>query len=215
MATIDALIFDIDGTLWNASAASAKGWNQGLAKLEINRTVSAEQIEQVAGHPFEQCVDLLFPGLRSHYAALIETLNECEMQIVKSEGGKFYDGVRNGMIQLARTYRILLVSNCQAWYLNLFLEYSGFKSVLAGVDCHGLSGMPKHDMLTRLKRTHALANPVYIGDTAHDEKAAQLANLALIYVSWGFGKPEGQPHRVHSFRELVRHLGVEERCEER
>ncbi len=53
MAPMDALIFDIDGTLWNASAASAKGWNQGFAQLGIDRTVSAEEIERVAGQPFE------------------------------------------------------------------------------------------------------------------------------------------------------------------
>jgi hypothetical protein len=84
--------------------------------------------------------------------------------------------------------------------------HSGFKSALAGVDCHGLSGVAKHEMLARLKRTHALTNPVYIGDTAHDERATQLANLTFIYVSWGFGKPEGKPHTVHSFSELVRYL---------
>ncbi len=36
----DALIFDIDGTLWNASPASAKGWTRGLAKLGIDRTIN-------------------------------------------------------------------------------------------------------------------------------------------------------------------------------
>jgi phosphoglycolate phosphatase len=59
MTQYDALIFDIDGTLWNASPASAKGWTRGLAQLGIDKAISAEQIEQVAGYPYEQCVDIL------------------------------------------------------------------------------------------------------------------------------------------------------------
>jgi phosphoglycolate phosphatase len=99
--TYDALIFDIDGTLWNASSASAKGWNLGLAKLGINRTVSAEQMEMVTGNPYEKCVDILLPGLRPCYSELLPTLNNCEIEAVKSDGGEFFDGVIDGTIQLS------------------------------------------------------------------------------------------------------------------
>lgn len=208
----DALIFDIDGTLWDASAASAKGWNRGLAKLGIDRTVSAAQIKAVAGHPFEQCLDRLFPALRVQYPALLQTLNEYETEAVKAEGGTFFDGVRVGIVQLARTYQIFLVNNCQAWYLNLFLDCSSLRPVLVGVDCHGMSGLPKHEMLARLTRTHGLINPVYIGDTASDETAARIAGMGFIYMAWGFGKPEGEPRTVHSFSELLKDLRAEGQC---
>jgi phosphoglycolate phosphatase len=206
----DALIFDIDGTLWNASPASAKGWNLGLAKLGIDRKVSSEQIERVAGNPYEKCVDILLPGLRARYSALLDTLNDCEIEAVKSDGGEFFDGVMEGITQLASEHKIFLVSNCQEWYLNLFLDFSGFRSMLAGFDCHGMSGLPKNEMLSRIKNNHSLDNPVYIGDTASDETAAKLANIAFVYVSWGFGRPEGEPKTVHSFTELVGYLSAED-----
>lgn len=208
LSQYDALIFDIDGTLWNASPASAKGWTRGLEKLGIDRTISAEQIERVAGHPYAQCVDILLPELRVQYPTLLNTLNDCETEVVTAEGGKFYDGVIDGLLHLARSYKVFLVSNCQEWYLNLFLDFSGFRAMLAGVDCHGLSGLPKHDMLVRIKREHALRNAVYIGDTAGDEAAAKLANLAFVYVSWGFGTPEGKPRTVNSFAELLTYVTV-------
>ena len=204
----DALIFDIDGTLWNASPASAKGWNLGLAKLGIDRQVSPAQVETVAGHPFAQCVELLLPGLRTQYPELLDILDEYETLVVKSEGGKFYDGVRDGITQLANTYEIFLVSNCQAWYLDLFLDFSGLRPVLAGFDCHGLSGSPKHAMLTRIKTDHALNRPVYIGDTAGDEAAAKEATMAFLHVGWGFGRPAGATKTVHSFAELVESLSL-------
>lgn len=68
----DAIVFDIDGTLWNACSASAKGWNAGLAKLGIDKQVSPEHIERVAGYPFETCVDLILPGIRDFNGQCVE-----------------------------------------------------------------------------------------------------------------------------------------------
>ncbi|OGP52134.1 MAG: hypothetical protein A2Y79_12625 [Deltaproteobacteria bacterium RBG_13_43_22] len=202
----DALIFDIDGTLWNASPASAKGWNLGLAQLGTNRIISPEQVERVAGQPYEQCIDILLPGIREKIPKLLDTLNDCETEVVRCEGGKFFDGVLAGIRQLAGEYKIFLLSNCQDWYLNLFLDFSRLRPWLSGFDCHGLSGLPKHEMLLNLKDHHSLNDPVYIGDTAGDEMAAKLANVAFIYASWGFGKPEGKPITVNNFGELLAYL---------
>ena len=110
------------------------------------------------------------------------------------------------MSRLARDYGTFLVSNCQEWYLNHFLRFSGFGPVLAGVDCHGTSGLPKNEMLARIVREHSLRNALYIGDTAGDEKAAALAGIAFIHVAWGFGRPEGTPKTVQSFAELMGYL---------
>jgi len=202
----DALIFDIDGTLWYASATSAKGWNKGLAKLGIDERINAEQIGLVTGHPYEQCIEMLLPGLRKSYPELFKTLDKYETEAIKSEGGRFFDGVIEGVLELAKHYMIFLVSNCQEWYLRLFLNFSGLKNVLSGTNCHGISGLPKNEMLSRMKRDYALKNPVYIGDTAGDEEAAELADIDFIFVSWGFGKPNGSPVTLNSFAELVTYI---------
>jgi phosphoglycolate phosphatase len=72
----DSLIFDVDGTLWNACKASAKGWNLALKELGINKTITPQQIESVAGNPFEQCIETLLPGLQQKYPQLLELLNQ-------------------------------------------------------------------------------------------------------------------------------------------
>ena len=96
----DAVIFDIDGTLWNASSASAKGWNLGLASLGIHQKVTAEQIESVAGNPYERCIDILLPGQREKHPGLLDALDSYETKVVRSDGGAFYPGVIGGIIGL-------------------------------------------------------------------------------------------------------------------
>jgi phosphoglycolate phosphatase len=202
----DAVIFDIDGTLWNASSASAKGWNLGLASVGIHQKVTSEQIESVAGNPYERCIDLLLPGQREKHPGLLDTLDNYETKAVTSDGGAFYPGVIGGIIRLACDFRVFLVSNCQEWYLNLFIHFSQLGPVLSGVDCYGMSGLLKHEMLLRMKRDHFLQNPVYIGDTESDGKAAALAGIPFIHAAWGFGKPEVESKTVHSFAELLDYL---------
>ena len=201
--TYDAVVFDIDGTLWNASSASAKGWNLGLKSLGMHQRVTAEQMESVAGNTYERCVDILPPGERAKHPELLNVLNKFETEVVTTDGGKFYDGVVDGIIRLAHDYRIFLISNCQEWYLSLFLQSSQLGPALSGADCHGVLSLSKDEMLARMRRNHSLKNPVYVGDTASDAKAAALAGIAFIHVTWGFGKPEGAARTVHSFAELL------------
>lgn len=201
--TYDAVIFDIDGTLWNACSSSAKGWNLGLEKLGMCQRVTPRQIESVAGNTDESCLDMLLPGERVNHPGLLQVLNEHERQAITADGGEFYQGVVTGIIRLAHQCRIFLVSNCQEWYLDLFLKLSKLQPMFSGVDCYGMSGLTKEKMLGRMKRDYSLKNPVYVGDTASDEKAAALAGITFIYVTWGFGKPEGSATSVHSFTELL------------
>jgi len=199
----ETIIFDIDGTLWNASPASAKGWNIGLAKLGIDKSVTPKQIESVAGNPYEKCVEILLPGLQEQYPNLLETFNQFEMEVVKSEGGVFYEGVIDGIKKLANTHKIFLVSNCQDWYMKLFLEFSGLEHILTGFDCHGMSRQPKHEMLTKIKNNYSLNNPVYVGDTKGDEAAANIAGMDFIHVLYGFGSPAKEVINFGSFAELL------------
>ena len=69
---------------------------------------------------------------------------------VTRDGGVFYEGVLDGMEALVHDYPVFLVSNCQLWYLELFLAFSEWESILAGVDCYGRAGVSNRQMLGRL-----------------------------------------------------------------
>ncbi|MEK7643789.1 MAG: HAD family hydrolase [Patescibacteria group bacterium] len=199
----DAIIFDIDGTLWDASAASAEGWNNALAKLGIERIVTPKEIAGVSGHPYDQCIDILLPGLVARYPGLRETINQCEDLVVRTRSGVFYEGALTGIKTLARRNKIFLVSNCQEWYLRLFFGFSGLEPALIGYDCYGMSGLNKGEMLKKIGADYSLEHPVYIGDTAGDETAAREAGMKFFHVSYGFGTATKKAETFDSFAELV------------
>jgi phosphoglycolate phosphatase len=203
--TNDAIIFDIDGTLWNACPASAKGINIALKKLRIAKEFTSQQIENISGHPYKHGIDLLLADVEKT-PLVLDTLNNWEMEIVKNEGGKFYDGVIDGIKELASSYKIFLVSNCQDWYLDAFLNLSGLRSILTGFDCYGLSHLSKAEMLLKIKNNYFLNNPVYIGDTEGDEIATNLAKMEFIYVSYGFGIAKNNPKTFDSAISLIDYL---------
>ena len=48
----DALVFDLDGTLWDTCAPCAAAWNRVLARLGIRfREITAADVRAVAGQP--------------------------------------------------------------------------------------------------------------------------------------------------------------------
>ena len=199
----DALIFDIDGTLWNASGATARGWNEGLESLGIEVRLSAEQIESVAGKPFKECVELLLPGQLEEHPSLFNVLDMYEQDVIKSDGGVFYQGVLPGIRKLSRDFPIFLVSNCQEWYLQLFLKFSRLGPFLTDCSCHGMVLNSKSEMISSLVSRYSLRNAVYIGDTADDEGAAEAAHVTFIHASYGFGKPGNTPLSVASFHQFI------------
>ena len=202
----DAIIFDMDGTLWDASQATARGWNKGLAFLGSDKRLSAKDIQSVAGKPYEDCVELLLPGFIDRYPTLIDVLQRHEELEVGKQGGIFYEDVFDGVRRLSSRYQLFLISNCQDWYLDIFFGFSKLKSSFKDFDCYGLSRLTKEPMLKRIKANYFLQTPVYIGDTSGDEEAARAAGIDFCHVVYGFGIPTQPCLSFNSFRELTHHF---------
>jgi phosphoglycolate phosphatase len=198
----DALVFDLDGTLWDAAEGCAIGWNQGLRTLNIDKTLTADDIRRVTGNPTPVCVKLLLPDEAEHHQRLLEVLGKFEEEAIKNHGGKFYDGLPETMETLSRRYDLYLVSNCQAWYLDLFLKLSGIKRFLKGADCFGLSHQNKPEMLQKLKKECDFSDPAYIGDTEGDETSSRKAGYSFIHAAYGFGQAKAPDFTIHSLKEL-------------
>jgi phosphoglycolate phosphatase len=202
----DALIFDLDGTLWDAAAASTYGWNLALEEMGLPQRVTGAGIRSVSGRPFPQCVSTLLPELAPWPRELQERLETGERTGIELIAGELYAGVDEGLRRLAARYPLFLVSNCPAWYLEEFFRHSGLRELFAGWDCWGLSGIPKSGMLSNLVATHRLERAVYVGDTQGDRAATEAAGLEFAFVEYGFGDVEGVRLLFATFDGLAAHF---------
>ncbi len=202
----DGIIFDIDGTLWNASPACAKGWNRVLEGLGETERVSCEDIDKVTGNPMDMCVQMLLPNLIKKYPDLKDILSLSEIEVIKNEGGEFYSGVLEGISQLSKKFNLYLVSNCQEYYLEMFLDLSGLRDCFKDVDCYGRTQLSKGQTIKGLVNLNGLKNPVYIGDTKGDQEATLEAGVDFIFAAYGFGDVKNASISINSFNDLNKFL---------
>ena len=209
LALPDALVFDLDGTLWDAAVPTAHGWNTALEELGARTRVTVEGIRSVAGTPFGGCVEILVPELSPPTEATLHVLDVHEKAALMKSGGILYPGVGSGLSALAGAYPLYLVSNCQDWYLELFMQTSGLSDCFVGADCNGLSGLSKADMLRRLAVTHGLESAVYVGDTQGDHDSTREASMVFAFARYGFGSVLEPVLAFDSFGEVVEHYMAE------
>lgn len=202
----DAIIFDIDGTLWNTLPTCTKSWNQALEQLGVSNRVTDEQIRSVMGTPQDEAIAKLLPELYAKHQNLVDQLSQQEGLVISQEGGVFYPNVLQGVNALSEQTPIYLVSNCQTWYLNLFIKLSGLADCLTDTDCWGNAKASKTHMLLGLQQKHGFKQAVYIGDTVRDQVAAREAGFDFIYAAYGFGEVEGDPLSFDDSEELIHYL---------
>jgi phosphoglycolate phosphatase len=205
MEIYDSIIFDLDGTLWDASNSSAAGWNTALEEAgfpEIH--VTADRIRGIAGLPFKECLTTLFGHIEQiDCESLGSIIDAEERRYVELSGGDLFEGVKTGIESLSDSYPLYLVSNCQSWYLESFWAYSALEPFFKGQDSHGDSGVSKAEMIATITAHYSLNRPIYIGDTVWDQEASHEAGVAFGHVSYGFGKAVEPKHSFTNFDQLV------------
>ncbi|OHD14229.1 MAG: hypothetical protein A2Y34_16385 [Spirochaetes bacterium GWC1_27_15] len=199
----DSLIFDLDGTLWDATPTVAMGWTNGLKDCGENIEVKADILKQVVGKPFKECLEYIFPNITIKYPKVMELIDYHTKNGLELTGGILYDFLIEGIKKLSNHYKLYIVSNCEDWYLDIFFRLSGLKEHFLDYDCYGLSKKDKSEMLINIVNKNTLKSPIYIGDTEGDMKSAENAQVPFCFASYGFGKVSKYSYKINSFKELV------------
>jgi phosphoglycolate phosphatase len=200
----DSIIFDLDGTLWDASPTSAIAWSKVASEHGIEVTIDESAIKGVSGLPFDKCVDVLFGSHAQTIPNLRTLLDESEQKEILDRGGRFYPGMTEGLRRLGREYKLFLVSNCQEWYLNAFLNHSGLKDVFQDSICFGQTNLPKSENIKTIVKRNHLERPIYVGDTHWDQEAAFYAGVKFIFARFGFGSIKVSSPSISSMDDLVK-----------
>lgn len=205
---IKALIFDVDGTLWDSTPVVANGWNRAIAETEGCHVVITPQVlRREFGQPMDVIADHLFGEIvdMGKRQALLDKCCLYEHQLLKEHQADIsYPGMGDGMKSLAEQYSLYIVSNCQCGYIELVMEKNRITPLIQDFECFGNTGTCKGETIRILMERNGISKheAVYIGDTQGDREAALMAGIPFIFVEYGFGQDVEAAVSVRAFGEL-------------
>ena len=202
----ESLIFDIDGTLWDSRALVAEGYNIQLKAEGLDHLcVTAEDLKPLCGKVMTEIADVILASIdpKDRYD-LMERCMETEIKYLFENECKIgYPGILETLRELAKHYRLFIVSNSQCGYPELCMDKLGLTPYIEGHMCFGDTGTSKGKTIRTLMQKHNIENCAYIGDTQGDYEATVEADVPFIWATYGFGVPEGYADRIDEFAELL------------
>ena len=201
---IDSIIFDLDGTLWDARENVCASWNVVLAQRwpELGQ-LTTEQFSAQMGKLMPDIGRALFPQLTPEQSdAVVDACGIFENEFVAQHGGVLYDALEQTLAELSASYRLFVVSNCQSGYIEAFFAAHGLGKYFTDIECYGNTQLTKAENIRLVVERHKLAAPVYVGDTALDGRSAAEAGVPFIWAAYGYGQAEGYAARIDTPVEL-------------
>ncbi len=203
---MDSIIFDLDGTLWDSTEIVANAWTEYLNNTEhMDITITVKKLKALFGRPMPQIAEKVFTGRsREEQLRLLDNCCQAEHRALLKHCAPLYENLEEALQTLSRKYQLYIVSNCQAGYIEVFLEASGLGRYFTGHLCHGDTGADKPETLSILIRRQGLKAPVYVGDTMGDFLSCQKAGVPFVFASYGFGEVPAPDYRIERPMDLVR-----------
>lgn len=203
---IKHFIFDLDGTLWNTTEISATAYNQALrADGRSTLQVTSDVIKQEFGKTLAAIANDLFPEfnheIRDELMGMCDNANTAYLK--ETDCDMLYSDVRETLARLSKSCRLYIVSNCQAGYIEMFLEKYKLESYITDMECFGNNGKSKAENISCLMERNGIQEAVYIGDTSGDYDSATNAGIPFIFASYGYGNIKQSAHSIRQFSEIL------------
>ena len=208
---LPALIFDLDGTLWDACKPIGEAWtligkkyfgpdyfvSEELAKSQMGKTM------EVIGENL--CLGPIDPENKQKFVAEAFAY---ENEYLKDHPGVLFDNELEVLCRLKEEgYPLYIVSNCQAGYIENFLPLA--PSLFIDHMCWSDTEAPKAVTIKKLMERNGITQAIYIGDTEGDEIASRGANIPFLQADYGFGtavNPDGIAINFSAIPEQVRKI---------
>lgn len=202
--TNPAIIFDLDGTLWDSTHRIRDIWNAVIEReTGIPSRLTRLDICDLMGKTMAEIAAAIFPDLpQPEQAALMDLCGQAENAQLRQTGASLYDGLEETLKILSADHQLFIVSNCQDGYIQAFLEAHRLEKYFSDIEMYGRTSMPKWDNIRLLMERNGITEAVYVGDTEGDQKAANLANIPFIHAAYGFGSVSNPDGIIHHFTEL-------------
>ena len=200
-----AIIFDLDGTLWDATGCSVDIWNRVFDKHEeVSIRMTKEMSAGLMGKTMPEIGEALFPDMTEDMRMkIVDDFGDEEVKYLTEHGAALFEGVEKTLAKLEIDHDLYIVSNCQDGYVPAFLHAHKMEKYFKDIEMSGRTGMDKGSNIRLLMERNGIKSAVYIGDTEGDEKAARAAGIPFIWASYGFGKAVAPDMIIKSITDLT------------
>lgn len=201
----EAILFDLDGTMWDAVDGILMTWNQVVTNHPECRKepISSEELSGCLGLPMTEIGQRLFPKATQEEQQML--LDECcalENQYLSEHGGILYPKLEETLLALKKDYKLFVVSNCQKGYIESFIKAHKLEKCFDDIECWGNNLLPKGENNKLIMERNNVTRAVYVGDTAGDEESARVAGIPFVYASYGFGEAKEPDFVLTEFAKL-------------
>ena len=200
----DSIIFDLDGTLWDASETVVRAFNDSIQAIGFDINLTSQTVRDFSGMKMDDIFTQYFSFVPKGKLHEFETIYaEKESQYLQQFGGELFPNVKETLEKLVGNYQLFIVSNCMKGYIENFIEFFSFEDLFEDFECFGNDGLPKDKNIRMIVERNNLQNPVYVGDTMWDKESSEKAGVDFIHAAYGFGKIENPKVQIQNFEDLL------------
>jgi phosphoglycolate phosphatase len=198
-----AVIFDLDGTLWDAAETIAPAWNAYLEGRGIALRMRPDDCRACCGKTLPEIAAMLFPAAEPAWReAVIEGCCDAECVPLAREGGRLYPGLEAVLEELRRDYFLAVVSNCGLGYIEAFFSGNRTGRFFDDYENAARTGLSKGENIRLVMERNGIERAVYVGDTEGDRQAARRAGVPFIHAAYGYGTVSEADFIIHRITEL-------------
>ncbi len=200
-----AVLFDLDGTLWDSAVGVCRAWNVVLEKHGMAPELTVEKIHSLMGKQMDVIAATLFPEHTvEEQTALIDECAEMEHEVLAETGGTLFPQLEETLTALGEKYTLGIISNCQSGYIETFFAAHGLGKYFSDIECFGNNGFSKGENIALVVKRGGFDKAIYVGDTQGDFEGAVHAGLPFVHAAYGFGTAEEAQYRINAITELPR-----------
>lgn len=196
-----AIIFDLDGTLWDTSKESEKIWKNVAQSYNIK--IDENTIKKIMGYTKNEIIEDLFKENNKNGNEFITKCQEKENEYLIKNGGHIYKNTLSTVKKLSLKYDLYIVSNCQSGYIEAFLKHYNIEKYFIDYECSGNTGFIKEKNIKILLERNNITRAIYVGDTTKDFESAKKNDLPFIWAEYGFGKCVKFYKKISDICELI------------
>lgn len=204
-----AVLFDLDGTMWDAVPRFLTVYNAVLAvHPAAGPLLTLEKLRSFMGKNRRELARAVFPlADEGEQDRLIGICFEEEVRELALHHATPYPHLREVLEELSREYTLAVVSNCQSGYIELFFDTMGVGEYFTDHECAD-TGLSKGENIRLVLERNGIDRAVYLGDTQSDMEAADRAGIPFVHAAYGFGCPDRETTAITDLSELPAMVSV-------